>query len=57
METYDEVDVRAVLEVVQRVAARVEQERGAAAVLTNLGTYQDSRHLHVHVSSGTPLRP
>ena len=52
----DEDDVRALLQVVQRVAATVEEEHGAAAVLTNLGRYQDSRHLHVHVSSGSPLR-
>ncbi len=52
----DEDDVRALLLVVQRVAARVERDHGAAAVLTNLGRYQDSRHLHVHVSSGAPLR-
>jgi hypothetical protein len=24
----------------------------AAAVLTNLGAYQDSKHLHIHVHSG-----
>ncbi|WP_210504524.1 HIT domain-containing protein [Nocardioides xinjiangensis] len=48
----DEPDVRALLEVVQRVARRVEEEQGAAAVLTNLGRYQDSKHLHVHVHSG-----
>ena len=52
----DEDDVRALLAVVQRVAREVEQREGAAAVLTNLGTYQDSKHLHVHVSSGAPLR-
>ncbi len=48
----DERDVRALLEVVQRVAREVEIEHGAAAVLTNLGAYQDSKHLHVHVHSG-----
>ena len=52
----DEDDVRALLAVVQRVAREVEQREGAAAVLTNLGAYQDSKHLHVHVSSGAPLR-
>lgn len=52
----DEPDVRAVLEVVQRIARRVEQEEGEAAVLTNLGRYQDSKHLHVHVHSGPQLR-
>ena len=48
----DEADVRALLAVVQAVARDVEQEHGAAAVLTNLGAYQDSKHLHVHVHSG-----
>jgi histidine triad (HIT) family protein len=38
--------------VVQRIARDTEQRDGAAAVLTNLGTYQDSKHLHVHVHSG-----
>ena len=37
---------------VQKVASRVEDTFGAAAVLTNLGKYQDSKHLHVHVHSG-----
>ncbi|GAB3821607.1 HIT domain-containing protein [Tessaracoccus terricola] len=46
----------AVLAVAQRVAADVERTNGAAAVLTNLGTYQDSKHLHVHVHSGARLR-
>lgn len=55
-EDEDEADVRALLAVVQRVAREVETTYGAAAVLTNLGTYQDSKHLHVHVSSGARLR-
>lgn len=38
--------------VVQSIARDVEQSAGAAAVLTNLGRYQDSKHLHVHVHSG-----
>lgn len=42
------------LEVVRRVAADVEREHGAARVLTNLGRYQDSKHLHFHVNSGEP---
>lgn len=51
----DESDIRALLQVVQSVARSVESSEGAAAVLTNLGTYQDSRHLHVHVHSGARL--
>ncbi|MGI8522923.1 MAG: HIT domain-containing protein [Nocardioides sp.] len=52
----DEADVRALLAAVQQVAARIEREHGAARVLTNLGRYQDSKHLHVHVAAGDPLR-
>ena len=56
VEATDEPDVRALLDVVQHTARAVEREHGAAAVLTNLGAYQDSKHLHVHVSSGPSLR-
>lgn len=45
----DEPDVRALLAAVQQVAREVEAAEGSAAVLTNLGGYQDSKHLHVHV--------
>jgi histidine triad (HIT) family protein len=52
----DELDVRALLAAVQRVARDVEKITGAAGVLTNLGRYQDSKHLHIHVYSGDKLR-
>lgn len=45
------------LTVVREVAATVLAEHGAARVLTNLGRYQDSKHLHFHVNSGEPLNP
>jgi histidine triad (HIT) family protein len=48
----DEPLVRELLAVIQDVASAVEAEHGAATVLTNLGNYQDSKHLHVHVLSG-----
>jgi histidine triad (HIT) family protein len=48
----DEHVVRRLLAVVQSIAAETERTTGAAAVLTNLGEYQDSKHLHVHVHSG-----
>jgi histidine triad (HIT) family protein len=44
------------LDVVRSVAAKVVEEHGAARVLTNLGRYQDSKHLHFHVNSGEQLR-
>ena len=40
------------LRVVREVAKEVLDEHGACRVLTNLGKYQDSKHLHWHVSSG-----
>ena len=43
------------LEVVRQVAREVCAEHGAARVLTNLGGYQDSKHLHFHVNHGQPL--
>ena len=42
--------------VIQQVARQVVAEHGACRVLTNLGEYQDSKHLHWHVCSGEPLR-
>ena len=42
--------------VVQAVARDIEGRTGAASVVTNLGRYQDSQHLHVHVHSGERVR-
>ena len=50
----DEALLMDLLAVVRIVAKQVEQEHGAARVLTNLGRYQDSKHLHFHVNSGEP---
>lgn len=44
-------------EVVRKVTASVVEQHGAGRVLTNLGHYQDSKHLHFHVYSGDRLRP
>ena len=44
-----------VLAVVREVAAEVSSKHGACRVLTNLGDYQDSKHLHFHVNFGDPL--
>ena len=45
------------LDVVRKAAATVVNECGAARVLTNLGDYQDSKHLHFHVNFGKQIRP
>ena len=55
--TIDDTDLLVgILDVVKKVAAMVVEEHGAARVLTNLGKYQDSKHLHFHVLSGEKLR-
>ncbi|MFB7591959.1 HIT domain-containing protein [Streptomyces sp. NPDC056169] len=38
-----------VFALVREVAADVEKEHGSCSVTTNLGLYQESKHLHVHV--------
>lgn len=43
-------------DVIKQIADRVVAEHGAARILTNLGKYQDSKHLHFHINSGDPLR-
>ena len=52
----DEGLLHELIALVRAVARTVEREHGAARVLTNLGRYQDSKHLHFHVNSGDPLR-
>jgi histidine triad (HIT) family protein len=52
----DEELLHEVLAMVRKIAGHVTREHGACRVLTNLGRYQDSKHLHFHVNSGEPLR-
>ncbi len=44
--------VTELLTVVRQLAGKVMREYGAARVLTNLGEYQDSKHLHFHIAHG-----
>ena len=56
--TIENEDTPLVLElftVVREVAARLVAEHGACRVLTNLGEYQDSKHLHWHICFGDPI--
>ena len=53
--TYDAEDqhlVDELLSVVRKLAAEIEQKYGAARIMTNLGRYQDSKHVHFHILSG-----
>ena len=47
--------VHKVLDVVGIIAKDVSDEHGAARVVSNVGEYQDSKHLHFHVNFGDPL--
>ena len=38
--------------VIRRVADNVTKEHGSCRILTNLGDYQDSKHLHWHITFG-----
>lgn len=40
--------------VVQKLAAEMSAEHGGCHVVTNLGRYQQSKHLHIHVGAGDP---
>jgi histidine triad (HIT) family protein len=42
--------------IIKQVAAQVVAEHGACRVITNIGDYQDSKHLHWHVIFGAPLK-
>lgn len=44
------------LEVIRTIADMVNKENGAARIVTNLGKYQDSKHIHFHISFGDPIR-
>ncbi len=57
LEKSDEEIFLKLFEVIKRVAERVAGKTGAARVLTNLGKYQESKHLHFHVISGEQIRP
>jgi histidine triad (HIT) family protein len=46
---------RAAFELACVVAAGVEREHGACRLITNVGAYQESKHLHWHVVSGERL--
>lgn len=48
----DEPLLLELLRVVSDIAAVVEREQGGAHVVTNLGKYQESKHLHFHVGAG-----
>lgn len=53
--TADDALLLELLTLVRQLAADVLAQHGACRVVTNLGSYQDSKHLHWHVISGAAL--
>lgn len=40
------------MDVIRDIAGKIVRDHGGCRVLTNLGRYQDSKHLHWHINSG-----
>jgi histidine triad (HIT) family protein len=52
----DDSIVLKVLDTVHMLAANIEKESGGCKIITNTGTFQDSKHLHFHLCSGQRLQ-
>lgn len=46
---------RELLSVIQDIAKTIRDNKNKCRIITNLGDYQDSKHLHFHISEGEPL--
>jgi histidine triad (HIT) family protein len=44
------------LKVIQSIATKIVQDTGACKIITNLGSYQESKHLHWHLISSETIR-
>ncbi len=44
------------LKAIQKISQLLEKEFGGCRVCTNIGDYQDSKHLHFYIHSGKRLR-
>ncbi len=42
--------------VIRQVASQVTKKYGACKIITNLGSYQDTKHLHWHIVYGDRIR-
>ncbi len=57
LESDDDLLLLELFAIIKRIAAQVVTDHGACRVITNIGDYQDSKHLHWHVICGQPLKP
>ncbi|MBU5351106.1 HIT domain-containing protein [Paenibacillus silvae] len=44
------------MKVIKKVASEMTSNTGSSKIITNVGTYQDTKHLHWHVVSGDKIR-
>jgi histidine triad (HIT) family protein len=56
LEKEDETLFLELFDVIQKVAEKVVREKDKVRVLTNLGEYQESKHLHFYFNSGKQIR-
>ncbi len=52
---FDDKLLSEIFSVIRLVAADVTASHGSCQILTNLGNYQDSKHLHFHIIYGDPI--
>ena len=45
----DDADLVDIFKVIRQLATQIEETYGACRILTNIGNYQDSKHLHWHL--------
>lgn len=57
LEKEDEMLFLELFTVIRQIASKIVVEKGAARILTNLGKYQESKHLHFHINSGDQIKP
>lgn len=57
LEESDNTLLLEIFSVIKQIASQIVTEYGACRVLTNLGSYQESKHLHWHINTGKQLRP
>jgi histidine triad (HIT) family protein len=56
VEGEDENILTELFSVIKRMATHVTAGHGSCQVLTNVGEYQENKHLHVHVIFGEKMR-
>jgi histidine triad (HIT) family protein len=56
LESQDAPLLLEMLDIIKRIVLQIVEEHGACRVITNLGDYQETKHLHWHIISGERLQ-